>query len=291
MNRLPSLLAPSALPPSANVSYGLAPSALVSSLSSCSKRASSENISAANADAYLPIEPYHRIYYPRNYTPSYDYPLVIWMHSDASSELEVETVMEALSDQNYLAVAPRANVRCQTKKRLYRWGDTRTDYAYAEDAVWDCIMGALECLPVASDRVFIAGFGRGGTLAQWIGLQYAERIAGVVSLSGAAPTIGGALSNWKLAKDLPLLFTQRKGSTICSEEDLNLAMQMAHRAGLNYTFCQLMSEEDKYAEGDELSTAMLESANRFMMGIVTGTPISLHPEASRDHLIGPFGLN
>ena len=270
MNRLPSLL-------TNYVSY--------------TNPAASLDVSVEDLATQLPIDVNHRIYHPTNYTPSYDYPLVIWLHSDHSSEMELDSVMGALSDQNYIAVAPRANIRSSSSHRLYRWGDTRTDYAFAEEAVWECIMASIENLSIASDRIFIAGFGRGGTLAQWIGLQYAERVAGVVSLSGIAPPLAGSLSKWKLARELPLLFAQRQGSSLCDENDLTLAMQMAHRAGLNYTFWQMQCENRTAAEGDELSTTMLAAANRFMMGIVTDTPADLNPEPNRDHLIGPFGLN
>jgi phospholipase/carboxylesterase len=242
-------------------------------------------------DSSLPIDVPHQIFLPQSFTSTYDYPLVVWLHSDDSSEMELTPVMESLSDQNYIGVAPRANIRSHAKRRVFRWGDTRADYAYAEDVVWECIAASLETLPVHPGRIFLVGFGRGGTLAQWIGLQYAERIAGVVSLSGPAPALGGSLSNWKDARDLPLLFAQRQGSNLCSEQSLNNAMRLAHRAALNYTFWQLQSELDSFDEPDELSTAMLLAANRFMMSIVTGSPCNLEPEPSRDQWVGPFGIN
>lgn len=258
---------------------------------SYTKRSAPLDVPYDNLVTQLPVDVQHRIYYPTNFTPTYEYPLVIWLHSDQSSEMEVDSVMDSLSDQNYIAVAPRANIRSSAARRLYRWGDTSSDYAFAEESVWNCIMGALEDLPVASDRIFIAGFGRGGTLAQWIGLQYAERIAGVVSFSGIAPSLTAGLANWKCAKELPLLFAQRQGSNLCDENDLGQAIQAAHRSGLNYTFWQQQDEQHSTVEADELSTTMLAAANRFMMGIITGTPVNLNPEPNRDHLIGPFGLN
>lgn len=257
-------------------------------------RVSESNPSSAidnNATFRLAVDFAHRVFLPTHFTPTYDYPLVVWLHSDLSSEMELDSVMNALSDQNYLAVAPRANVRSEGKSRLYRWGNTRADYAFAEDVVWECILSSIEQLPVDPSRVFIAGFGAGGTLAQWIGLQYPERIAGVVSLSGASPTHGGSLTSWKLAKELPILFSQRRGSSLCSHSDLQNAIRMAHRAGLNYTFWQLHSEEDSFGESDDLSTEMLAAANRFMMGIVTQSPVDLAPTPNRDHLVGPFGIN
>lgn len=270
MNRIPTLLAP-----------------VVQNVS----RSSASNNREVERLQQLPTSIHHRLYYPTNFVPTYDYPLVVWLHSQDSSEQELDGVMDALSDQNYLAVAPRANRRCKSKRRVYKWGENVLDYAFAEDTVWECIESALDHLPVRSDRVFLAGFGHGGTIAQWIGWQSPHSVAGVVSLSGPMPSLQGSMTQWKSIKELPVLFAQRKGATICSESDLSYAMQMAHRSSLSYRFLQLRSEQDSFDESNELSTSMLAAANRFLMGIVTESEISLCPEANRDHLVGPFGIN
>ncbi|MCU0711795.1 MAG: hypothetical protein MUC43_07020 [Pirellula sp.] len=270
MNRIPTLLAPVVQ----NVSRS----------SACDKR-------EVDRLTHLTTSVHHRLYYPTNFVPTYDYPLVVWLHSQDSSEHELDYVMNALSDQNYLAVAPRANRRCKSKRRIFKWGENVLDYAFAEDVVWECIESALDNLPVRSDRIFLAGFGHGGTIAQWIGWQSPDSVAGVVSLSGPMPSLVGSMTQWKSIKELPVLFAQRKGATICSETDLSYAMHMAHRSSLSYRFLQLRSEQDSFGEADELSTGMLAAANRFLMGIVTDSESNLCPEVSRDHLVGPFGIN
>lgn len=287
MHRIPALLASS----NETASVDKSSATMVSSYSGTSYRTPAELARRLADELFLDTEFPHRLFLPHNFTPSYDYPLVVWLHSDRSSEMELDSVMESLSDQNYIAVAPRANIRSSTKQRLFQWGNSKTDFAFAEEAVCDCIASAKELLPVKTDRVFLAGFGTGGTMAQWIGLQYSNLVAGVVSLSGAMPSLGGSLSNWKTTRHLPVLFSHRRGSSLCSHSDLQNAMRFSHRAGLNYRFSTLWSEEDAFREADELSSSMLAVANRFMMGIVTNSDISLEPEFNRDHLVGPFGVN
>ena len=231
----------------------------------------------------------YRLFVPENYEPGYAYPLVVWLHSDASSELELDHVMPALSLRNYIAIAPRGNVKSRGSQRRYRWGTTLTDCAVAEDLVWDSVQAAMNVLSIHSDRIFLAGFGGGGTMAQWIGLKYAAQLAGVVSLTGAVPKTSRVLSNWKIARSLKVLFAQRQGSTICSEDDMMRAVRFAHQSGLDYRFLQAQSEDD--TEGNELDAGMLQAANRFMMGIVTGTDLSLSPETSYDSEIVEFGFN
>lgn len=271
MNRIPTMLAP--------VSPSVPRSLTVGS------RREAERLEQ------LPISIKHRLYRPTNFAPTYDYPLIVWLHSQESSEFELDSIMDALSDQNYLAVAPRANRRCNSKRRIYKWGENILDYAFAEEAVWECIDAAVEHLPVNPERIFLAGFGHGGTVAQWIGWQSPHDIAGVVSLSGPMPNLPGSMTQWKQIKELPVLFAQRKGATICSDQELKAAMHTAHRSSLSYRFLQLRSELDSFEDSDELSTGMLAAANRFLMGLVTNTEISLAPEASRDHMVGPFGIN
>lgn len=231
----------------------------------------------------------YRLFVPENYEPGYAYPLVVWLHSDASSEMELDHVMPALSLRNYIAIAPRANVKSRGSQRRYRWGTSPTDCAVAEDLVWDSVQAAMDVLSIHSDRIFLAGFGGGGTMAQWIGLKYASQLAGVVSVTGEFPMTSRVLSNWKIARSLKVLFAQRQGSTICSEDDMMRAVKLAHQSGLDYRFLQAQSEDD--TEGNELDAGMLQAANRFMMGIVTGTDLSLSPETSCDSEIVEFGFN
>jgi len=233
----------------------------------------------------------HRLFVPQNYEPGYDYPLVVWLHSDASSEMELDHVMAALSTRNYIAIAPRANIKCKGNSRRFRWGSTTTDCAAAEDLVWDCVQAAADGLSVNTNKIFLAGFGSGGTMAQWIGLKYARQIAGVVSLSGCYPSAPQSLSNWKQARNLSVLFAQRQGSTICSEDELMRAVRISHQSGLGFRFWQLRSEEDDAAEANQLDSTMLDEANRFIMGIVTNTELSLSPEPTSDSECVEFGFN
>ena len=233
----------------------------------------------------------HRLFVPEHYEPGYDYPLVVWLHSDASCELELDNVMMALSSRNYVAIAPRANQKCRGNDRCFTWGDSQTDCNVAEDLLWDSVQAVSSSLSINTRKIFLAGFGSGGTMAQWIGLKYAKQIAGVISLSGSFPTASKVLSDWKRARDLQVLFAQRQGSTLCSEDELLRAVRISHQSGLNYKFLQLRLEQDDCLEANELDSTMLEAANRFMMSIVTDTELNLSPETACDSECVEFGFN
>ena len=97
----------------------------------------------------------HRVFVPERYEPNYDYPLVVWLHSDASCELELDNVMGALSSQNYVAIAPRAQQKCRGNGGLFRWGLSNTEIAAAEELVWDCVQAAAGSLSIDTSKVFI----------------------------------------------------------------------------------------------------------------------------------------
>ncbi len=233
----------------------------------------------------------HRIFTPRPFEPRYRYPLIVWLHSDGSCELELDNVMCSLSTQNYIAIAPRSQVRCQNHEQRFRWGNTSTDCAAAEDMVWDSIHAAVDSLPIQSDRIFLAGFGAGGTMAQWIGLKYADQIAGVVSINGSFPKTPRPLANWKQARSLEVFFSQRRGSTLCNDQEMLQTVQVAFQSGLRYKFWQLDCPSDSYDDRNELDTSMLQAANRFLMSIVTNSPCDLWPEQVPSNIGPDFGMN
>ncbi len=236
----------------------------------------------------------YRLFLPRHYEPHYEYPLVVWLHSDHSSEYELDGVMESLSDQNYIAIAPRAMKKSRRSERLYRWGTSSTDLALADEMVWECVHQAAQTLSVNTNNVFLAGFGNGGTIAQWIGLKNPQIYAGVVSINGGFPVSRRALSDWKRTRDLQVLFMQTAGSTLCTDSQWNDTIKLAHSAGLKYRFWQMLLDQSESGDCDGLDIQMLQAANRFMMGIVTDSPISLEPEEVFEPSLVPsyaFGIN
>lgn len=226
----------------------------------------------------------HRIFVPEHYEAGYQYPLVIWLHSQHSSECELDEIMPNLSMRNYVGLSLRATRPSRKSQRLFQWGNTLTDYILAEECVFQAIEQLSESLSINTENVFVAGFGSGATLAQWIGLRNPNAFAGVVACNGPFPNHKRALADWKSARNLPVLAMQNSDSNTCGIDQVIDMMRLAHRAHLNYQFIQfqansttLSNHESKQqaAQEESLDSQMLQVANRFMMGIVTRTPITL----------------
>lgn len=258
--------------------------------SGCARNASSPDAASGAASCLFDPPQFvfqHRLFVPEHFEARYEYPLVVWLHSDHSSEWELDVIMEAMSLRNYMAIAPRAPRVSKRSKRLFRWGKQMADLVVAEEFAIECVDTMIDAMPVHPSRVFLAGVGSGGTIAQWIGLKHPERFAGVVSINGGFPNRCRALSAWKWARHLPVLFMQGENSVACDNDEVAAAMHLAHGAGLNYRFVRFAgaqpaaSQVFEEAASEDLDSEMLATANRFMMGIVTETDIPLSPERPR----------
>ncbi|MFM7929891.1 MAG: hypothetical protein ACKO9Q_19470, partial [Pirellula sp.] len=132
------------------------------------------------ADAGPSISYPHRLFVPEHYESAYDYPLFVWLHSDHSSEYELDHVMHSLSLRNYVGVALRGNRLSDRSEQVFRWGSNLTDYALNEECIFHAIDEIASSMSIDRNRIFLGGFGKGATLAQWVGLRNPEQVAGVI---------------------------------------------------------------------------------------------------------------
>lgn len=202
---------------------------------------------------------------PQRYEPRYDYPLVVWLHSCGSGEREIENVMPELSLQNYVACAPRGPIACDPDGKSFRWSDSPAATAISEEVVFEAISIAKSEFSIASNRIFLAGFGSGGSMAWRLALRYPQRFAGVISVCGGFPQDNHPLTNYSTARDLPTLWMYGGDSATCGIDKVCDSLPVMHAASLSVDIRQ-------YPCGDELLTNMLSDANSWIMERVTNQP-------------------
>ena len=232
----------------------------------------------------------HILFSPIHYEPGYAYPLFVWLHDGGNDERQLMRLMPLLSLRNYVGVAPQgitiSDPQCvqPPKSKVGRPGSldvmeiiengirsrVRYDWLQSEEAisdaerrVFDCISVAKQKNNVAADRIFLAGFGSGGTMALRLGLLYPESFAGVVSIGGAFPTGNLPFRQWNTARNLPVLFAIGENSTVFSPGDVCEALELFYTAGLPMVVRE-------YPCGQEIAPAMLQDANRWIMEKVCG---------------------
>ena len=223
----------------------------------------SEHTTQLENDSYL--EQQVCLFGPECYEPRYDYPLIVWLHSCASSELELENVMPELSLRNYVSCAPRATIACDEEGKFFRWGQSAASTAIAEEIVFESIEMATRHFNISRRKVFVAGFGGGGTMAWRIALRYPQRFAGVVSICGGFPSQNQPLTNLHSVRDLPTLWLYGEESKTTGVQQVCESLALMHSARLTVDVTQ-------YPCGDELLSNMLVDVNAWLMSKVTEQP-------------------
>lgn len=200
----------------------------------------------------------HCLVAPIHYEPGYAYPLVVWLHGDESSELEVRQVMPLLSLRNYVGIAPRGTNRTSQLKRLYSWRQTVDDVADACQRVRHCLELARSQFNIHSQRVFIAGTAAGGTMALRVGMEHPELFAGAISIGGRVPRGGNAFRRINVARHLPLMLSVSPSEEEYSPTEVMDDLRLLHAGG----FCLSLR---LYPGGESLTDTMFSDMNVWVM--------------------------
>lgn len=206
---------------------------------------------------------------PVRYESNYQYPLIVWLHHDSGNEQQVSQVMPYLSVQNYVAVGVRGTRAADAEGRGFEWLDSAAGYAIAEQSASEAVDAACARYSVNPDRVFIAGYQSGGTMAQRIALRNPEMFAGAVSLGGSFPRGGRPLANLSEARSLRMLMGLAMESERFSQRRMVEDLRLVSSA-------KLRLEIQQYTSDDEMMVEVLRCVDRWLMDIVTGRVVAKH---------------
>lgn len=200
---------------------------------------------------------------PVRYEASYRYPLIVWLHNDGFNENQINQVAPHISTRNYVGVGVRGSQAIDAGGQRFAWSDTPAAVSRCEDAVWQAIDDACERYSIHRERVFIAGYGAGGTMARRIAFKRSSQFAGCISLGGRIPRGASVLSNLESARKLKNFWAVATRSQLLTEAQFDEDLRLAVNARLRFDI-------RKYTTGDEMVTEVLRDVNAWMMQIVTG---------------------
>ncbi len=212
---------------------------------------------------------HYSLFSPHHYESNYAYPLLVWLHGPDDDERELCRIMPYVSTQNYVAVGPRGCCATEPEEADFAWSQDELGIEQAEQRVFESIEIACAKYHIDSDRVFLAGYQCGGTMALRIGLQYPDNFGGALSIGGPFPTGSAPLSRLRQVRQLPLFIAQGKDSELYPLQRTCDELRLFHAAAMHVTLRQ-------YPCGDELTTQMLSDLNAWMMEQITG--VSETPE-------------
>ncbi|OHB70078.1 MAG: hypothetical protein A2V70_16985 [Planctomycetes bacterium RBG_13_63_9] len=207
------------------------------------------------------------LFAPLHYEPGYAYPLIVWLHGQGGDERQLIRIMPQVSMRNYVAAAPRGMCTAtagEPDRGGYGWRQSDDHIEQAEQRVFESIDTARRKYHIAPERIFLAGFDSGGTMAFRVALNRPERFAGVLSLCGPFPHDRMPLGHLAEARQLPILLGVGRYSREYLASEVCENLRLFHTAGLSTMLRQ-------YPCGHELSQQMLADVDRWIIEQITST--------------------
>lgn len=200
-----------------------------------------------HSTAGLPIS----VYVPENYEPNYAYPLVIWLHGDGGCEEDIQLLMPLVSDRNYIGMAIRAP------------GDSWLQASHADTDEFESDLHATVCrirrqFHVHSERIFLAGFGSGATMAMRTLLTRPEWFAGAAMMGGQIPSSPDPLAKLTDLRSKRVFWTAGIADRSINAESTGRALRLLHVAGLETTI-------RTFDGGHQIVEGMLNGLNHWIM--------------------------
>lgn len=175
------------------------------------------------------VETPHRLCLPEGFEPSYSYPLIVWLHDDGCDMEEVVDILPRISERNYLGVALQGNVLCPVGRA---WSTSDERISQILNNLEEVVTATEERFRIHEDRVYLAGFGSGGTLAWEILLRQPQCWAGAISLSGQFPKMNHPLALFRELQQRRLLVSTALDCPTAQVNDLINSGRLMYSAGL-----------------------------------------------------------
>jgi len=212
--------------------------------------------SEVHASGRLPL----RTFLPTGYEPNYPYPLVVFLHGRGGSEEQILRLAPRLSRRNYVCIALRGPHPVGLRpdgRPAFSWGCEDSDDPTVEEYVLRAVEQTRRHYHVHSERIYLAGFCEGATVAYRLGLLYPERFAGVVSLNGAMPR-RGPLLRLPEVRQLRVLIGHGIANAVVPLPLARRDFHLLYAAGLSVRM-------HTYAATHRIHPAMLRDIDRWIM--------------------------
>jgi phospholipase/carboxylesterase len=201
----------------------------------------------------------HRSFFlPLHYVENYEYPLVVWLHSNGYNENQIDHVMPHISLRNYIGAGIRGTKAADSAGHRFDWHESPAAIATSHDAVIEAIDEACERFSIHESRIVLAGYGAGGTMAMRIAMRDPDRVAGAISVGGRMPQ--GAIRNVQQLRQrrLPMLWQWAEFNADYTAKNLQTDCRSAMAIGSQV-------EVRQYQGDDEMDTIVLRDIDDWIM--------------------------
>jgi phospholipase/carboxylesterase len=185
-----------------------------------------------------------RTFLPTGYEPNYPYPLLVFLHGHGGSEEQILRLAPRLSRRNYVCIALRGPHFVGTRPDghpAFTWGSDGLTDATIEDYVFGAVLQTRRHYHVHSERIYLAGFCEGATLAYRLGLTFPDKFAGVISLNGCLPRRGGPLLRLPEVRSLRVMIGHGIANPVVPLSMAKADHRLFYAAGLDVTMRTYLS--------------------------------------------------
>jgi phospholipase/carboxylesterase len=203
-----------------------------------------------------------RTFLPTGYEPRYPYPLLVFFHGHGGCEEQILRLAPRLSRRNFICIGLRGAQALEQRpdgRSSYSWGPDGTCDALIEDYVLRAVEQTRRNYHIHSERIYLAGFCEGATLAYRLGLTFPDRFAGVISLNGLLPRRGGPLLRLQDIRQLRVFIGHGIANAYVPLGLAQSDYRLLYAAGLPV-------ELHTYAATHRLHPDMLRDINRWVIG-------------------------
>jgi phospholipase/carboxylesterase len=213
--------------------------------------------SELEAPRRLPV----RTFLPTGYEPKYPYPLLVFFHGHGGNEEQVLRLAPRLSRRNYICIGLRGpqllGLRADGRTG-YGWGLPGHFDTLLEEYVLRAVEQTRRQYHVHSERIYLAGFCEGASLAYRLGLMFPSKFGGLISLNGAMARHGGPLLRLSEVRQLRVLIGHGIANAIVPLSQARADCRLLYTAGLSVRM-------HTYPTTHRLHPDMLRDVNRWIM--------------------------
>jgi phospholipase/carboxylesterase len=202
-----------------------------------------------------------RTFLPTGYEPNYPYPLLVFFHGHGGNEEQIMRLAPRLSRRNYICIGLRGTQLLGQRSDGslgYTWGTSEQSDTLVEDYVLRAVEQTRRNYHVHSERIYLAGFCEGATLAYRLGLTFPERFAGVISLNGSLPPRGSLFLRLPEVRQLRVLIGHGIANAVVPLTTARRDFRLLYTAGLPI-------QMHTYPSTHRLHPDMLRDINRWII--------------------------
>ncbi len=201
-----------------------------------------------------------RTFAPIGYEPRYPYPLIVFLHGHGGNEEQILRLAPRVSRRNFVSIGLRGPVCLGPNKKGalgFSWGDA-SHLPAIEDYLLQAIQQTRLHYHIHSERIFLAGFAEGATLAYRMGLLFPERLGGVIALNGNMPREERPLLRLPDVRSLQVFIGHGIANSVVPMSMARADHNLLYAAGLDVLM-------HTYATNHRMHKDMLRDMNRWII--------------------------